>query len=167
MKRFTKLLIVTAAMTMLLSVPVFATEKTLDAEVNMITQHVKDVETQVDYLTPKSAGFKDWDTLNAHRRTVMYQVLTWASDEFDNYILYLQKEEALSQEDVRIKQQNIVAIGELCKVNPAFNAQLAPAQADLAVAQQNVINNQTQIALCKQYKAEQIQYIKAKAASYK
>ena len=31
MKRFTKLLIVTAAMTMLLSVPVFATEKTLDA----------------------------------------------------------------------------------------------------------------------------------------
>lgn len=167
MKRFTKIALVVCAMTMLFSVPVSATEKDLNAEVAMINQHVATVEKQVDALTPKSAGFNDWTSLNVHRRTVMKQTIGWAVAEFDNYILYVQREEANAQELVRIKQQNIAAITELCKVNPEFNAQLVQANAELLAAQQQVGVHQNEIALCQQFKEQQIAAIKAKAATYK
>lgn len=167
MKRFTKFALAVCAMTMLFSVPVSATEKTLDAEIAMITNHINEVEDQVDYLTPKQAGFSDWNALNAHRRTVMKQTLGWAVAEFDNYILYLQKEEANAAELVRVKEQNIAAINDLCKVNPSFAGQLAQANAELLAAQQQVGTHQAEITLCKQYKENSIAAIKAKAATYK
>lgn len=167
MKRLTKFIVALSAMTILFSVPVLATEKTFEAEIAMINNHVAEVEKQVDALTPKESGFNDWNTLNAHRRKVMDQTLSWAEAEFDNYILFIQGEEALDKENVRIKMRNVGSLTDLCKVNPAFQPQLEQAKKEVSLAMANVNVRTSEIALCRKLKEAQMNAIKEKQASYK
>lgn len=167
MKKIAKLLVAVTVLTVLFAMPIMATETNFNAEVNAINAHVLQVEKEVDALTTKQTGFATEAQLNAHRRTVMNQTLNWANAEFDNYILFLGREVENSKETARIKQQNVVAFTELCKVNPTMSAQLLAAQNELAAAQQQVINNQAAVEATKQAKAAQAQAIMLKAASYK
>lgn len=167
MKKIARLLVAVTVLTVLFSMPVMATEKTLSAEINVINAHVLQVEKEVDALTTKQTGFASEAQLNAHRRTVMKQTLDWANAEFDNYILYLNREVYNAQQFAKIKEGNVVALTEVCKSNPGMAAQLLNAQAELAAAQQQVINNQAEVAATLQAKAAQGQAIMAKAATYK
>lgn len=135
MKKITKLIVTVTALTVLFAMPVLATEKSASAEKSMLDKHSSSVEAAVNDLAKTQIGGGAAEAFKVHEKTVMKQVVAYDNSEYDNYILYLQRVVVNDQETVRVKQQNVNSITDVCKVNPGFAPQLEAAQKELAAAQ--------------------------------
>lgn len=172
MKFSAKALIVTAALTILMATPVFATEKNLDAELNNIEKHTKVVYGAVhDYLkTDDGCGKAAKDDHGQHVEIVRAQVAAVSGQEFENYVNYLKAVVGNKVEAERVALQFLNSVKDLAKVNAQYEAQIPAAQAayeaavaDHAAALQAIVDAQAAYQACAQYvdtvvRPETIQY---------
>ena len=138
MRKFTKTIIVTAALTVLLAIPVMAQEvtdpKTVKTEAQLqkeIADHQQVVMTQLNALT---ATMADKNAAAQHAAVVMNQLKNYNRAEADNYINYLNKVIINLKETERIKKEVVDNYTNLAKVNPTYAAMLPQATADYNAA---------------------------------
>lgn len=138
MKKLTKIVVATMAMTMLFATPVLATEGTLSAESDMLSNKMNrfsnDVTTLVSF--DNNCGDAAANSMHVLVDAVDSDVVKSNVAEQQNYIKYLEAKVGNAIETERIKKQNVAALTDLCKVNPTFSGQLdaAVAEYDQAVA---------------------------------
>lgn len=134
MKRTVRILLATMALTVACITPVFATEKTMDAETAMLQQKMNrfsnDITTLVSY--DNNCGAADVASMNKLVDQVGKDVIKSTVAEQDNYIVYLKGVLGNAIENERVKKQNVGALTDLVKVNTTFQKQL-----DAAVAEYN------------------------------
>ena len=138
MRKITKLLVVTAALTMICAVPAMAQEvtdpKTIMTEaqfVKTISDHQAIVMNQVNAVTSSMA-----DKNAAARQAAMAtgNLAKYNRAEADNYLTYLNKAIINLKETERIKKEVVDNYTNLAKVNPTYAAMLPQATADYNAA---------------------------------
>ena len=138
MNKITKLLVVTAALTMICAVPAMAQEvtdpKTIMTEaqfVKTISDHQAIVMNQVNAVTSSMA-----DKNAAARQAAMAtgNLAKYNRAEADNYLTYLNKAIINLKETERIKKEVVDNYTNLSKVNPTYAAMLPQATADYNAA---------------------------------
>lgn len=126
MKRLSKILLASLTFTLVCLSPVFATEKNLSAEMNLLTNKYSTISNALSTITTfdnncdagaKVAIHSIQETSDAERAKGM-------TEEQLNYIDYLKKVVVAKKETERIKKENITALTDVVKVNPSFQAQL-------------------------------------------
>lgn len=134
MKKSIKVLLTTVALTVAMVTPVLATESALSAESAMLEKKMagfgNDISTLVTY--DNKCGAADVASMNAIVNTVRADVVKSNIAEQQNYITYLNACVGNAVETERVKKQNVDAMKDLVKVNPAFQPQF-----DAAVAEYN------------------------------
>ena len=137
-KGIIKTLVLAACLTVFFTVPAMAQEVTNpntvireEVLVNELTAHQAAVQAQVNALVNSMA---DKNVANAHAAVVQNQVKKYNRDRADNYLKYLDGVIYNLKETQRIKKEIVDNYVNLSKVNPAFSANIVPAQADYAAA---------------------------------
>ena len=132
MKKSLKAIVLAVVLTIACATPVFATEPTIAAETAMLTNKMNgfagDVSTLVQF--DNNCGAADVASINAIVSAVAADVTKSNLAEEENYIKYLEAKVGNALETERVKQQNVVAMKEVCKVNPSFQAQVNAAVAE-------------------------------------
>ena len=138
MKKITKLLVVTAALTMICAVPAMAQEvtdpKTIMTEaqfVKTISDHQAIVMNQVNAVTSSMA---DKNAAARQAATATGNLAKYNRAEADNYLNYLNKAIINLKETERIKKEVVDNYTNLAKVNPTYAAMLPQATADYNAA---------------------------------
>ena len=138
MRRLTKVLLVSAVMTLLMGVTCFAQEQTKvnpdlteDQFIAGLASHQATVLAQAQSVENSMA---DKNAAASHRAMVMAQLKSYNRSEADNYILYRQKRVGGLRETERIKKEVLDNYTALAKVNPGYNNLLLAAQADYNAA---------------------------------
>lgn len=134
MKKGFKILVATVALTVAMVTPVLATESTVAAETDMLNKKmggfVGDISTLVSF--DDNCGVPAVLAMDTLVDTGRSDVFKSNVAEQINFYNYLQACIGNAIETERVKQQNVGALADLCKVNPGFKAQY-----DAAVAEYN------------------------------
>lgn len=138
MSRFTRMLVITAALTVFCAIPVMAQEvtdpKTVITEAQFekaLMDHQQAVATQLNAVT---ASMADKNAAAKHAAVVTSQLQRYNRAEADNYINYLNKVVINLKETERIKKEVVDNYTNLSKVNPTYAAMLPQAMADYNTA---------------------------------
>ena len=138
MSKLSKILVITAALTVLSTIPVMADEVTDPAKViteaqfdKMIADHQQVVARQLNAVTSSMA---DKNAAAQHAATVMNQLQRYNRAEADNYINYLNKVVINLKETERIKKEVVDNYTNLSKVNPTYAAMVPQAMVDYNAA---------------------------------
>ncbi len=138
MSKITRILVITAALTVLSAIPVFAQEVTDPAKViteaqfdKMLTEHQKAVATQLNAV---SASMADKNAAAQHTAVVMSQLQRYNKAEAENYVNYLNKVVVNLKETERIKKEVVDNYNNLSKVNPTYAAMVPQAMVDYNTA---------------------------------
>ena len=138
MSKLSKILVITAALTVLSAIPVMADEVTDPAKViteaqfdKMIADHQQVVARQLNAVTSSMA---DKNAAAQHAATVMNQLQRYNRAEADNYINYLNKVVINLKETERIKKEVVDNYTNLSKVNPTYAAMVPQAMVDYNAA---------------------------------
>ena len=138
MKRITKLLVVTAALTILCAVPAMAEEvtdpKTIMTEAQfqkMIADHQAVVQTQLNSVTSSMA---DKNAAARQAAIAANDLKKYNRAEADNYLTYLNKAIYNLKQTERIKKEVVDNYTNLAKVNPTYAAMLPQAVNDYNAA---------------------------------
>lgn len=138
MTKFTKMLVITAALTALSAIPVMAAEVTDPATViteaqfeKALADHQQVVAGQLNAVTSSMADKK---AAAQHQAAVMSQLQRYNRAEADNYINYLNKVVINLKETERIKKEVVDNYTNLSKVNPTYAALLPQAMAEYNAA---------------------------------
>ena len=134
MRKLSKLLVITTALTVIFAVPAMAQEitdpATIKTEAQLIselTAHQSTVETQLQAITSSMA---DKNAAAQHAATVHDQLKKYNRDEADNYLTYLDKAIINLKETERIKKEVVNNYSNLSSVNPTYAAMVPAAMAD-------------------------------------
>ena len=138
MRKLTKTIIVTAALTVLFAIPVMAQEvtdpRTIKTEAQLqkeIADHQQVVMTQLNALT---ATMADKNAAARQAAVVTSQLQNYNKSEANNYLTYLDKAIFNLKETERIKKEVVDNYTNLAKVNPAYAAMLPQAMNDYNAA---------------------------------
>lgn len=138
MRKITKLLVVTAALTILCAVPAMAQEvtdpKTIMTEAQfqkLIADHQAVVQTQLNAVTSSMA---DKNAAARQAANAANDLKKYNRAEADNYLNYLGKAIVNLKETERIKQEVVKNYTELAKVNPTYANLLPQATVDYNAA---------------------------------
>ncbi len=138
MSKFTKMLVITAALTVFCAVPVMAQEvtdpKTVITEAQFektLLEHQQAVNTQLNAVTSSMA---DKNAAAKHAALVASQLQKYNRAEADNYINYLNKVVVNLKETERIKKEVVDNYTNLAKVNPTYAAMVPQATVDYNTA---------------------------------
>lgn len=133
MKRI-KLLLTTLALTAAFATPVFATETTLPAELQLIENRNTEIMNATSTLVSYDNNCGDNAKMAMHGLidNIRADVKSSQISEDANYINYLKAVLGNAIETERIKKQNVGSLTDLVKVNPSFQPQL-----DAAIAEYN------------------------------
>lgn len=138
MRKITKLLVVTAALTLLTAVPAMAQEvtdpKTIMTEqqfMKQIADHQAVVQAQVNSVTNSMA---DKNAAAMQAATAANDLKKYNRSEADNYLNYLKKAIVNLKETERIKKEVVDNYTNLAKVNPSYAAMLPQAVNDYNAA---------------------------------
>lgn len=134
MKKSVRLLLATVVLTVACVSPIFATETTLPAEKNLITQNDANVRKAVSTLVKfdENCGSEAKLAMHTIVDTAQSDVVKSRISEQQNFIVYLNNVVANDLEAERIKKGNVAALTDVVKVNPGFQPQL-----DAAIAEYN------------------------------
>ncbi|MCR5420164.1 MAG: hypothetical protein K6E98_04080 [Lachnospiraceae bacterium] len=131
MKKLSKLLVITAALTVIGAVPAMAQEVTDPATIvteaqliKTLNDHQAVVAGQVQALANTMA---DKNAANQQIALVMSQVQTYNKNEANNYINYLKKAIINLEETERIKKEVVDNYTNLAKANPQYAAMIPQA----------------------------------------
>ena len=134
MSKFSKILVITAALTVLSAIPVMAAEVTDPAKViteaqfeKTLADHQQVVARQLNAVTSSMA---DKNAAARHQAAVMSQLQRYNRAEADNYINYLNKVVINLKETERIKKEVVDNYSNLAKVNPTYAAMVPQAMVD-------------------------------------
>ena len=134
MKKFSKLLVISAALTVIFAVPAMTQEVTDPATImteaqliSTLAAHQSTVEAQVNALTGQMANK---GAAAQQAAAVAAQVKSYNRAEADNYLNYLNKAIVNLKETERIKKEVVDNYTNLAKVNPSYAAMLPAATAD-------------------------------------
>lgn len=132
MKKSFKAMVLAVVLSIACVTPVFATEPTLNAETAMLVNKMNgfsgDVSTLVNF--DNNCGASDIASIHGIVDAVRSDVTKSNIAEEENYIKYLEAKVGNALETERVKQQNVAALKEVCKVNPSFQAQVNAAVAE-------------------------------------
>ena len=138
MSKITRILVITAALTVLCAIPAFAQEVTDPATVmteaqfnKLLADHQKVVSTQLNAV---SASMADKNAAAQHTAAVVSQLQRYNKAEADNYVNYLNKVVINLKETERIKKEVVDNYTNLSKVNPTYAAMLPQAMVDYNTA---------------------------------
>lgn len=138
MRKITKLLVVTAAVTLFCAVPAMAQEvtdpKTILTEqqfMKQIADHQAVVQSQVNAVTSSMA---DKNAAARQAAVAANDLKKYNRAEADNYLNYLNKAIINLKETERIKKEVVDNYSNLAKVNPTYAAMLPQAMADYNAA---------------------------------
>lgn len=134
MRKISKLLVISAALTVLFAVPAMAEEITDPAKIITeaqfmanIAAHQNTVATQVKALTDSMA---DKNAAAQQAALVANEVQRYNRAEADNYLNYLNKAIINLKETERVKKEVVDNYTNLAKVNPTYAAMIPQAVAD-------------------------------------
>ena len=134
MKKFSKLVVISAALSVVFAVPAMAQEVTDPATITTEAQFISTlaaqqstVETQLNSITSSMA---DKGAASRHAADVAAQVKNYNRAEANNYIDYLSKAIVNLKETERIKKEVVDNYTNLSAVNPSYAAMLPQAMAD-------------------------------------
>lgn len=150
MNKLYKMLVITAALTVICAVPVMAQEitdpKTVITEAQFqkaIMDHQQTVLTQVNAVT---ASMADKNSAAKHAAVVNAQLQRYNRAEADNYINYLNKVVINLKETERIKKEVVDNYTNLSKVNPTYAAMVPQAMVDYNTAVANRLQAEANVA---------------------
>lgn len=150
MKKFSKVFVATVALTVACASQVFATEPTLNAEINALKAGNDSLSNAVTTLVSFDNGCNPADIMSMHAivNTAMSNYDKNVLSEKQNFINYLNQVVVNKKEIERVKKANIAAITDLVKVNPSFKTQLDAAviEYNQAVADRIAAENDIEIA---------------------
>lgn len=134
MRKMTRYLLVTLVLTVACATPVFATEKNLSDEINMLHDRSVNVGNAMSTVLQfdNNCGPEAKIALHTLVDIARADLKSSSRTEIENYIKYLKAVVGNAIENERIKKSNIDALTDLVKVNPSFQTQL-----DEAVAEYN------------------------------
>lgn len=134
MTKITKMLVVTAVLTVFCTIPVMAQEVTDPKTVITETQFEKALmehqQAVVKQLTAVTSSMADKNAAAKHIAVVNSQLQRYNKDEANNYINYLNKVVINLKETERIKKEVVDNYNNLSKVNPTYAAMLPQAMVD-------------------------------------
>lgn len=138
MNRITKLLVISAALTVFFAFPVMAQEITDPKNViseaqfqKALMEHQQTVATQLNAVASSMA---DKNAASRHIAVVTNQLQKYNRAEADNYINYLNKVVINLKETERIKKEVVDNYTNLSKVNPTYAAMIPQAMVDYNAA---------------------------------
>lgn len=155
MKKFTRVLLATLTITLACAAPVFATEKNLSAEINLLKGKDATVSNALDTITSFDNNCGNEAKLAIHTIVDIADsdITKGMTEEQLNYIDYLKKVVVNLKETERIKKGNVAALTDLVKVNPSFQKELDAAVveynkavADRVAGEQAIITAQEEFA---------------------
>lgn len=138
MSKLSKILVITAALTVFCTIPVMADEVTDPASViteaqfsKTLADHQQVVATQLNAVTSSMADKK---AASQHAATVMNQLQRYNKAEAENYVDYLNKVVINLKETERIKKEVVDNYTNLSKVNPTYAAMVPQAMVEYNAA---------------------------------
>ncbi len=138
MSKLSKILVITAALTVFCTIPVMADEVTDPASViteaqfsKTLADHQQAVATQLNAVTSSMADKK---AASQHAATVMNQPQRYNKAEAENYVDYLNKVVINLKETERIKKEVVDNYTNLSKVNPTYAAMVPQAMVEYNAA---------------------------------
>lgn len=157
MKKFTKIIALTAALTMLFALPVMAnhdkiviiSSENTDQLVTLIDAHNLQLLSALEDVTKFASSDAAMADAKLHMNKVYEQIHHEDQDIANNHLVYLNQKVYNAQQDVLHGQQNIASLQNLGQTSPYYltlipneqaflngaMARLAQAQADYAAAQ--------------------------------
>ena len=138
MSKFTRMLVITAVLTVFCTIPVMAQEvtdpKTVITEAQFQKALMEHQQVVARQLTAVTSSMADKNAAAQHIAVVNSQLQRYNKDEANNYINYLNKVVINLKETERIKKEVVDNYTNLSKVNPTYAAMLPQAMADYNTA---------------------------------
>lgn len=132
MKKFSRVLLATLTLTLACVAPVFATEKNLSAEMNLLKEKDATISNALDTIVSfdNNCGSEAKSAIHTIVDIAASDSTKGMTEEQLNYIDYLKKVVVNLKETERIKKGNVAALTDLVKVNPSFQKELEAAVAE-------------------------------------
>ncbi len=138
MSKITRMLVITAVLTVFCTIPVMAQEvtdpKTVITEAQFQKALMEHQQVVARQLTAVTSSMADKNAAAQHIAVVNSQLQRYNKDEANNYINYLNKVVINLKETERIKKEVVDNYTNLSKVNPTYAAMLPQAMADYNTA---------------------------------
>ncbi len=138
MSKITRMLVITAVLTVFCTIPVMAQEvtdpKTVITEAQFQKALMEHQQVVARQLTAVTSSMADKNAAAQHIAAVNSQLQRYNKDEANNYINYLNKVVINLKETERIKKEVVDNYTNLSKVNPTYAAMLPQAMADYNTA---------------------------------
>lgn len=138
MSKITKMLVITAVLTVFCTIPVMAQEvtdpKTVITEAQFEKALMEHQQVVARQLTAVTSSMADKNAAAKHIAAVNSQLQRYNKDEANNYINYLNKVVINLKETERIKKEVVDNYTNLSKVNPTYASMLPQAMVDYNTA---------------------------------
>lgn len=157
MKKFTKLVALTAALTMLFAMPVMANNDKIviissedtDQLVTLTDAHNLQLLSALEDVTKFASSDAAMADAKIHMNKVYQQIHHEDQDIANNHLYYLNQVVYNSQQDVIHRQQNIANLQQLAITSPYYNTLIPNEQAGLNAACAKLANDQAKLAAAK------------------
>lgn len=153
MKRFAKLLVAVAALTMVFALPVMANDdsevkissESTDQLIQLIDDHNLQILSDLENVTKFASSDAAMLDAKLHMINVYNQIRKEDQDICANHIVYLQNVVGNANENARVKKEILDNYTALCATNPQYAALIPQAQADYNAALAQIVDAQNRI----------------------
>lgn len=157
MKRFAKLLVAVAALTMVFALPVMANDdsevkissESTDQLIQLIDDHNLQILSDLENVTRFASSDAAMADAKLHMINVYNQIRKEDQDICANHIVYLQNVVGNANENARVKKEILDNYTALCATNPQYAALIPQAQADYNAALAQIVDAQNRIVTAK------------------
>lgn len=157
MKRFAKLLVAVAALTMVFALPVMANDdsevkissESTDQLIQLIDDHNLQILSDLENVTRFASSDAAMLDAKLHMINVYNQIRKEDQDICANHIVYLQNVVGNANENARVKKEILDNYTALCATNPQYAALIPQAQADYNAALAQIVDAQNRIVTAK------------------
>lgn len=157
MKRFAKLLVAVAALTMVFALPVMANDdsevkissESTDQLIQLIDDHNLQILSDLENVTKFASSDAAMLDAKLHMINVYNQIRKEDQDICANHIVYLQNVVGNANENARVKKEILDNYTALCATNPQYAALIPQAQADYNAALAQIVDAQNRIVTAK------------------